>query len=280
MRTPIHIRHTVARLVTASLLTTLALGMVAAPGMAEEVAPATPGPHTIPEDPVLPGEYPHPELGVPSIPDILDRLPDDTTVPEDGSTCEDLAEVLPPWLRPECPGDDDPDDERDEEAPTGPGFPVEEIPLPEDLHEPPFPFDPGEVPFPFDPGSTGDGDEDDEGPEDTGDGSEDTEDSADGTDGTDGSDDTGDGSGDADPEDAEVAGSSTEADEPADGDGDGPEVTTAGGDETPTPTRVDAGAGGSVLTIDRQDAILVLGLVLALGLVATGGVLLTRSTTR
>lgn len=271
MRTPTRIRRTAARIATGTLLTTLALGLVAAPGLAEEVAPATPGPHTIPESPILPED-----MGLPA--------------PEEpGFTCEDwrdLHEIYPglPWAdTPECPV------EEDEADASGPTFPVDEIPLPDGVEEIPLPFDPGEVPLPLDPGGAAD-DEEEERPEedatpegedsseddDTDDSTDDPDDASEGADDTedagDGSDDgSGDG-GDDGSRDTEVEGTSTEA---------GPDAsdgTAAGSDETPTPTRVDAGAGGSVLTVDRRDAILVVGLVLALGMVITGGVLLARST--
>lgn len=250
MRTPTRIRRTAARIATGTLLTTLALGLVAAPGLAEEVAPATPGPHTIPESPILPEDM-------------------DLPAPEEpGFSCKEwreLHEIFPglPWAdTPECPVEED---EADEDG-SGPAFPVDEIPLPDGIEEIPVPFDPGEVPLPLDPGGATD-DEEDETPEeeDTGGGSDDPDDASEGVDDAE---DTG----DDESRDTEVEDSSTEAGSDASG------ATAAGSDETPIPTRVDAGAGGSVLTVDRQDAILVAGLVLALGMVVTGGVLLARST--
>lgn len=288
MRTPTRIRRIAARIVTGSMLTTVALGLVAAPGMAEEVAPATPGPHTIPDTPLLPEDLvlPAPGDDVPDLPGL--ELPDGVPMPErpDEPTCEEWRDIfeafpMPPGAEaPECPYEDD-----EEAEGTGPGFPVDEIPLPDDVDEPPFPFDPGEIPLPLDPGSDGDEDGDEGATDDAGDdeGSADgSDDGTDGSDDTDDTDDTGSGSDTAtDEPDTEVAGSSTEADEPAD-EGSEPtdDVTVAGDGDTPTPTRVDAGAGGSLLTVDREDAFVVAGLVLALGLLATGGVLLARSTTR
>lgn len=291
MQTPTRIR-TVARILAGSMLTTVALGLVATPGMAEEVAPATPGPHTIPDSPVLPEDLVLPEPGddVPSVPDLLGELPEGAPMPEGPEiTCEEWREIfevypLPPGTEvPECPVEEDRTDGEDGD----PTFPIDEIPLPEDLDEIPLPFDPGEIPLPLDPDEgdepegaetsepedpeTSDPDDESEGgtPDDDTDGEEDTGGSDDGDEGPDDAD-SGSGTDDTS-DDPEVAGTSTEA--PTDD-------VTAAGDDTPTPTRVDAGAGGSVLTIARRTLVLVAAAVLALGLLTAGGIMLARSTDR